>query len=36
VNFASKKISIFVGPEGGFTPDEIENFLQHSSHPVSL
>ncbi len=36
VNFASKKINIFVGPEGGFTPDEIENFLQHSSHPVSL
>jgi 16S rRNA U1498 N3-methylase RsmE len=36
VNFASKKINIFVGPEGGFTPDEIEKFLEDSCLPVSL
>lgn len=33
---AAKSVTILIGPEGDFTPKEIESFLQQKYQPVSL
>ena len=33
---ADPRVSVFIGPEGGFTPDEIEQARDRSIEPVSL
>ncbi len=35
-DFISDDILMLIGPEGDFTPDEIELAIQHQFHPVSL
>lgn len=33
---AKPKLAIFIGPEGGFSPEEIEDALAHGVQPISL
>ena len=31
-----QSIGIFIGPEGGFAPDEIEQAMAHATQPITL
>ena len=35
-NFQGKNIAVFIGPEGGFADDEVEQAIKHNIKPVTL